>query len=278
MLLHEVSFALPESQFAGILGPSGAGKSTLLRALAGLASPEGGQVLVDGVDIYARHEPPSFGYVPQDDIVHRELTVVQALRFSARLRLSAHTPAGEIERLFAVWRSVAGAVSRGPLVRTLGRKWTLDMMLRPLTALMKRPSRLVYLSSGMHRGGTTNLDDPLWASRRWNGSQAYSDSKLQDVWLAFAIARHWPNVLSNAVHPGWVPTKMGGAGAPDDLEKGAITQAWLAVSDDAKAKVTGKYFFHQKEDRVLAEANDPKLQDQLIAYCRRLTGIELPPA
>ena len=147
-----------------------------------------------------------------------------------------------------------------------------------LTALMKRPSRLVYLSSGMHRGGTTNLDDPLWASRRWNGSQAYSDSKLQDVWLAFAIARHWPNVLSNAVHPGWVLTKMGGAGAPDDLEKGAITQAWLAVSDDAKAKVTGKYFFHQKEDRVLAEANDPKLQDQLIAYCRRLTGIELPPA
>ncbi len=147
-----------------------------------------------------------------------------------------------------------------------------------LTALMKRPSRLVYLSSGMHRGGTTNLDDPLWASRRWNGSQAYSDSKLQDVWLAFAIARKWPGILSNAVHPGWVPTKMGGASAPDDLEKGARTQAWLAVSDDPNAKVSGKYFFHQREDRILAAANDMRLQDQLVSYCGRLTGIDLPAA
>lgn len=145
-----------------------------------------------------------------------------------------------------------------------------------LTALMRRSSRLIYLSSGMHRGGTTSLDDPLWASRRWNGSQAYSDSKLQDVWLAFAIARRWPAALSNAVHPGWVPTKMGGPSAPDELEKGALTQAWLAVSDDPNAKVSGKYFFHQREDRVLAEANDPRLQDQLVSYCARLTGLDLP--
>ena len=90
-----------------------------------------------------------------------------------------------------------------------------------LTALMERPGRLVYLSSGMHRGGTPSVDDLDWDRRRWNGSQAYSDSKLFDTVLAFAIARRWPDVLSNAVEPGWVPTKMGGPGAPDDLSLGA---------------------------------------------------------
>ncbi len=60
-----------------------------------------------------------------------------------------------------------------------------------LTALITPPSRLVYLSSGMHRGGNPDLDDLQWAGRRWNGSQAYADSKLFDVVLAFAVARRW---------------------------------------------------------------------------------------
>ena len=83
-----------------------------------------------------------------------------------------------------------------------------------LTALVDRPGRLVYLSSGMHRGGTPNLDDVEWTKRRWNGAQAYSDTKLFDVALAFGMARRWPDVLSNAVEPGWVATKMGGAWRP----------------------------------------------------------------
>src|SRR5918992_3588848 len=89
-----------------------------------------------------------------------------------------------------------------------------------LTALIERPRRLVYLSSSMHRGGTSSLRDIDWSERRWNSSQAYSDSKLYLTALAFAVARHWPDVLSNAVDPGWVPTKMGGPDAPDDLEQG----------------------------------------------------------
>jgi len=89
-----------------------------------------------------------------------------------------------------------------------------------LTALIERPARLVYLSSGMHRGGTPSADDLDWSRRRWNGTQAYSDSKLYDAVLAFALARRWPDVLSNAVDPGWVATKMGGRGAPDDLALG----------------------------------------------------------
>jgi len=61
-----------------------------------------------------------------------------------------------------------------------------------LTCLIEQPDRLVYLSSGMHRGGNPDLDDPQWTRRRWNGPQAYSDSKLFDVVLAFAVARLWP--------------------------------------------------------------------------------------
>ena len=113
-------------------------------------------------------------------------------------------------------------------------------MLAPylLTALINPPARLVYLSSGMHRGGNASLADLQWARRRWNGAQAYSDSKLFDVVLAFAVARHWPAALSNALEPGWVPTRMGGPGAPDDLSLAPVTQAWLAVSDDPAATVT----------------------------------------
>jgi NAD(P)-dependent dehydrogenase (short-subunit alcohol dehydrogenase family) len=85
-----------------------------------------------------------------------------------------------------------------------------------LTALMIRPDRLIYMSSGMHSGGDPSLEDLQWRERRWSGTQAYSDSKLFDLALAFAVARRWPDVLSNAVTPGWVATKMGGAGAPDD--------------------------------------------------------------
>jgi NAD(P)-dependent dehydrogenase (short-subunit alcohol dehydrogenase family) len=145
-----------------------------------------------------------------------------------------------------------------------------------LTAALAPPKRLVYLSSGLHKGGDASLNDLQWEARRWNGSQAYSDSKLLDIMLAFAVARRWPNVLSNALEPGWVPTKMGGPGAPDDLSLGAVTQAWLATSDDSKAEVTGQYFYHQKRKAVHAAAERTDLQDKLLAYCASLTGTALP--
>jgi NAD(P)-dependent dehydrogenase (short-subunit alcohol dehydrogenase family) len=77
-----------------------------------------------------------------------------------------------------------------------------------LTALIEPSRRLVYLSSGMHRGGTGSLREIDWVERRWNASQAYSDSKLYVTALAFAVARCWPDVLSNAVDPGWVATTV----------------------------------------------------------------------
>lgn len=146
-----------------------------------------------------------------------------------------------------------------------------------LTALMHRPRRLIYLSSGMHRGGTPDLEDPQWKSRRWSGSQAYSDSKLYDVVLAFAVARRWPDVRSNALEPGWVPTRMGGPHAPDDLQAGAETQVWLAVSDSPAAAVSGEYFHHQSRRSPHPATRDPRLQDDLLAHCASLSGVTLPP-
>lgn len=147
-----------------------------------------------------------------------------------------------------------------------------------LTALIVPPDRLVYLSSGMHRGGDPRLDDLNWTTRRWNGSQAYADSKFLDVLLAFAVARRWPGVRSNAVEPGWVATKMGGPGAPDDLSLGPVTQAWLAVGDEPAAAVTAGYFYHQRQKDPHPATRDPGLQEELLARCAELAGVELPPA
>jgi NAD(P)-dependent dehydrogenase (short-subunit alcohol dehydrogenase family) len=146
-----------------------------------------------------------------------------------------------------------------------------------LTALITPPDRLVYLSSGMHRGGESDLDDLQWTRRGWNGAQAYSDSKLFDVVLAFGVARRWPGVLSNALEPGWVPTKMGGPGAPDDMSLAPVTQAWLAVSDDSAATVTGGYFFHQRPREVHPAVREVDVQEGLLDRCAQLTGVPLPP-
>jgi NAD(P)-dependent dehydrogenase (short-subunit alcohol dehydrogenase family) len=144
-----------------------------------------------------------------------------------------------------------------------------------LTALIHRPKRLVYLSSGLHQSGDASLKDLVWEQRPWRGQQAYSDSKLHDVLLAFAIARRWPGVLSNAIEPGWVPTKMGGRGAPDDLDQGHRTQVWLAASNDKDAAVTGQYFFHMRPRKPSPATRDPQLQETLIEACSRLSGVEL---
>ena len=141
-----------------------------------------------------------------------------------------------------------------------------------LTCLVQKPKRLIYLSSGMHLYGNSKL-----ASFK-NGINriSYSDSKLHVLMLSMAAARRWPDLYSNAVDPGWVPTKMGGRGAPDDLQKGYETQVWLAVSNDEKAQVTGKYFFHQKERRYNPEADDVLLQDKFLDLCKEITGVSFP--
>ena len=144
-----------------------------------------------------------------------------------------------------------------------------------LTAAIEKPKRLVYLSSGLHHGAHANLDDILWRRRRWNGSTAYSESKLHDVLLAFAVARLWSDVRSNALEPGWVPTRMGGPGAPDDIDQAHRTQAWLAASDTAAARTTAGYFYHLKPREPNLEARNVALQDRLLEICREISGVGL---
>ena len=145
-----------------------------------------------------------------------------------------------------------------------------------LTCLINRPKRLIYTSSGLHRQGDPSLKDLTWEKRAWRGYQAYSDSKLHDVILAFAVARLWPDVYSNALEPGWVATKMGGAGAPDSLEDGPKTQVWLAISTDKQALTTGKYFYHQSQRPYLPAAADTHIQDRFLAACAEFSGVKFP--
>lgn len=142
-----------------------------------------------------------------------------------------------------------------------------------LTALMARPRRLVYISSGMHRSGTPDLQGIDWtdAARR---PGAYSDSKLYVTALAAAVANRWPDVESNAVDPGWVPTRMGGRGAPDDLELGHVTQVWLATHAGGD-RVSGGYWFHQKRREPHPAVRDVAFQAELLEALERHTGFEL---
>jgi NAD(P)-dependent dehydrogenase (short-subunit alcohol dehydrogenase family) len=128
----------------------------------------------------------------------------------------------------------------------------------------------------MHNNATANLDDILWRKRRWNSSTAYAESKLHDVMLGFGVARRWPGVFSNALEPGWVPTKMGGPDAPDDINQAHLTQVWLASSNDPRAQVSGQYFYHLKLRSPNPEAREPELQDRLIDICSEISGVAFP--
>jgi len=141
-----------------------------------------------------------------------------------------------------------------------------------LTSLIQKPKRLIYLSSGMHLQGRPNLEYFKNSIDRLS----YSDSKLHVMMLALIAAHKWKTVYSNAVDPGWVPTKMGGRNAPDDLQKGYETQSWLAVSNDEKAKVSGRYFYHQKERSYNPLANDPMSQQKLLDLLAEITGVSFP--
>jgi NAD(P)-dependent dehydrogenase (short-subunit alcohol dehydrogenase family) len=141
-----------------------------------------------------------------------------------------------------------------------------------LTALIDRPQRLVYLSSGVHRSGRPSLIDVDWSGRR---AGSYRDSKLFVTTLAAAVARLWPDVFSNAVDPGWVPTRMGGPGAPDDLRLGHLTQEWLATSSDPGARTSGGYWYHQRRIEPHPAVHDQRFQDQLLDDLARFTGTRL---
>ncbi|TNE81850.1 MAG: SDR family NAD(P)-dependent oxidoreductase [Bacteroidetes bacterium] len=136
-----------------------------------------------------------------------------------------------------------------------------------LTQLIQRPARIIYLSSGMHRGGGP-IQSVADATRI-----SYSDSKFLITSLLQAWARLHQDCIFSAVDPGWVPTKMGGKNAPDDLQKGFETQVWLAASNDPEAVVSGGYYFHRKRQEPHPGVYTTEDQERLMEICSEMSGL-----
>jgi NAD(P)-dependent dehydrogenase (short-subunit alcohol dehydrogenase family) len=213
-----------------------------------------------------------------DDLASRSIGVVVGDLGSAAETRRVADQVNAIGRMDAIIHNAGTYSTAGRSPTSEGHPATLAVnTLAPymLSALIERPDRLIYLSSGMHRSGVASLRDIDWLERRWSSSQAYSDSKLYVTALAFAVARCWPDVLSNAVDPGWVATKMGGPSAPVDFDEGYRTQTWLAISNDPAATVSGQYWHHRRHRAAAKEASDSRFQDQLCATLGELTGVSL---
>ena len=144
-----------------------------------------------------------------------------------------------------------------------------------LTCLMRKPKRLVFVTSKLHIGGDASLGDWTWRQRgeeAWSDIQGYRDSKLHNVLLAFGFARRWNDVESNALDPGWVATKMAVGGAPSDFQSAVKTYVVLAEG----CGESGKCFESGKVGSYSKAADDEKLQDKFLRECEKITGVSIP--
>ncbi|WP_028797378.1 FHA domain-containing protein [Streptomyces purpureus] len=154
-ILKDVSFGVPEKSLIGVIGPSGSGKSTLLKALTGYRPADQGDVLYDNRSLYKQFAElrQRIGLVPQDDILHKELTVQKALRYAAKLRFPGDTAPAEREaRIDEVLRELKLDIHREKKVTSLsgGQRKRVSVALELLT----KPS-LIFLdepTSGLDPG------------------------------------------------------------------------------------------------------------------------------
>jgi NAD(P)-dependent dehydrogenase (short-subunit alcohol dehydrogenase family) len=245
---------------------------------AGLGFSAARQLLEDGHEVVL-HARNSARAGSLGDLAERAAGVVVGDLSSADETRSVADQVNAIGGIDAVIHNAAIYVDPRRVTTSEGHARTLAVnVLAPylLTAWVKSPSRVEYISSGMHAHGDDSLQDIDWRARSWNGVQAYCDSKLFVTALAFALPRRRPGVRTNAVDPGWVPTRMGGAGATDDLELGHLTQTWLAVSDDLEATESSGYWYHQRRRAPAPACTDHEFQDGLLDELARLTGVLLP--
>ena len=178
--------------------------------------------------------------------------------------------AGQVNQLGPIDAAIhnAGVIQRPPRpARQRGRPVPADRADRPPAA-----PDLPHKQQAPRRPGPPDRID--WSGQRATGS--YSDSKLFVTTLAAAVARIWPDVLSNAVDPGWVPTKMGGPGAPDDLRLGHLTQEWLAPATIRTPWTSGGYWHHQHRAEPAPAVHDRRFQDELLEALASFTTTPLP--
>jgi ABC-type multidrug transport system ATPase subunit len=172
-LLAGVALTVLPGECVGLLGPSGSGKSTLLKACCGLTRPAAGAVLLNGQDLYKNRDPwrKRLGYVPQDDIIHLELTVQSAIGYAAALRLPASISKGDLQ--LTVTRAIAqvGLTDRaGVRIAKLSggqRKRAsvaVELLARPAILFLDEPTSgqdphleesMMQLFRTLARGGTT---------------------------------------------------------------------------------------------------------------------------
>lgn len=146
-----------------------------------------------------------------------------------------------------------------------------------LTCLMDKPKRLLYITSELHSSGDDSLDDIAWVKRSWSPLQAYSDSKLQNVMLANAVARAWPDVQSCSHDPGWVQTKLGGYGAPGTTSAPAKAIAAFAIGESGiVAKKSAVHFDPQGAKSPHGGSMEIGKQDRFVSLCKQLSGIKMP--
>jgi NAD(P)-dependent dehydrogenase (short-subunit alcohol dehydrogenase family) len=133
------------------------------------------------------------------------------------------------------------------------------------------PKRLVYLSSGLHSGADASLNDITFQRRSYSDSSAYADSKFHNILFAKAFARRFAETKCNSMDPGWVATKMGGAGAPSSPDAAVDTYVYLATEVES----TGGYWKPGvREADPKREAGDERVQEKLVKVCEDVTGVK----
>ncbi|KAF9740618.1 hypothetical protein PMIN06_000342 [Paraphaeosphaeria minitans] len=137
-----------------------------------------------------------------------------------------------------------------------------------LTCLVQPPPKnLIFLSSSMHNSGDATLRDIKAAS--------YSDSKMHNTMLAFWFAQQpaFQKTVVSSLDPGWVKTKMGGAGAGDDIE--AAVEDYVKLAEGTLG-ASGKHWYHSKEKAFHRGAADKGAQEKLVKELKEISGVSLP--